>query len=118
MIAIVVAQYETAAASVGEVRLYIDAAQPLMMQGVKSALGYGYGAGRDRLNPDDPWEYAFGDARGLASEAAFEIERDRVRNILLSHISGDWEAEFMYYPPRRGSALYFWSSIEDTGRRA
>jgi hypothetical protein len=33
---------------------------------------------------------------------------------MLSEISCDWDADLVYHPPGRGSAVYHWSSTEGT----
>lgn len=106
--------YETAAALAGELRLYLNTADRVIVQELQSALGYGYACERDHRSPDDPWEYAFGDARAIVSGTTFDMERNRVTTILLSQIPSDWDADLMYHPPGRASAVYQWSSTEGT----
>jgi hypothetical protein len=106
--------YETAAASAGEIRLYLDTVERVILQELQSALGYGYGSERDHRTLTDPWEYALGDARHIVSEVGFSAERDRVIHILLAQIAAGWDADLLYYPPRQGSAIYHWSSAEGT----
>jgi hypothetical protein len=105
--------YEIAAASTGELRLYLNTAGPLMLQELRAALGYGFAYEPDRRTAADPWEYAFGDARHVESEAVFQAERDRIIDILRSLAPDGWEADLLYHPPRQSSALYQWSTTVD-----
>jgi hypothetical protein len=104
--------YDAAVTSNGEVRLYVNIAGQVDLNQLRSALAYSYAHERDHRTPTDPWEYAFGDARRIESEVMFTAERDRIIRVLLVQIAGDWEADILYYPPHRASALYHWSSTE------
>jgi hypothetical protein len=96
----------------GQVRLYVTILRQIDLNKVRSALAYSYAHERDHRTPTDPWEYAFGDVRRIESKMMFTAERDRLIRVLLAHISGDWEADVLYYPPQKASALYHWSSTE------
>jgi hypothetical protein len=104
--------YDIAAASVGEVRLYLDSAFRVTVQELRSALGYEYAHERDHRTLTDPWEYAFGDARHVESQGMFDGERERVICILVNQVPGSWDADLLYYAPGRSSPLYEWSSTE------
>ena len=106
--------YDMSAATAGEVRLYLNAAGPVDVERLRSALAYGYAYQRDHRVPTDPWDYALGDARTLESEAMFDLERDRILHILSEQIPNGWEADLLYYPQGRSSPLYHWSSAEGT----
>jgi len=104
--------YDILAATTGEVRLYLNAADTVDIELLRSALGYKYAHQRDHRIPTDPWECALGDARIIESEAMFGLERDRILHILSEQIPSPWEADLLYYPRGRSSALYHWSSAE------
>jgi hypothetical protein len=105
---------ETAVISTGEVRLCLETIGPLALDKVRSALEYSFAHGRDHRTVTDPWEYAFGDPRRIETDAMFSFERDRVIQVVLSEVSGSWDADLLYYPPRICSARYHWSSSEGT----
>jgi hypothetical protein len=69
---------------------------------------------RPHHSPDDPWEYAFADPRGLWTEADFFGERDRVVTILDALPGISWTADVLYYSSGTLSDLYHWSSQEGT----
>jgi len=96
----------------GEMRLYLEASNPVKVGDVQSALGYSFGYGRDHRTDSDPWEYCFSNAQDVESETAFLLERDRVIHALLSLVSGEWGADLLYNARGQGSALYHWSSSE------
>ena len=106
--------YEIDAASLGEVRVYLDTAAPVLTAELQSALAYAYAHERDHRNETDPWEYAFSDARQIESGASFELERRRIVDVLLAQVAGDWDADVLYYPRGQASALYHWSSSQGT----
>ena len=106
--------YEIAAASLGEMQIYLDTAAPVGKEELRSALAYACAHERDHRNETDPWEYAFGDARQIESEASFEMERGRIIRILLVRVRSDWEVDVLYYPHGQASALYHWSSSQGT----
>jgi hypothetical protein len=51
-------------------------------------------------------------ADSIESEIMFMAERDRLIHVLLVHVAFDWDADVLYYPPQKASALYAWSSTE------
>lgn len=111
---IVPSPYDVAAASVGEVRLYLNNADRVNVEEIRSTLGYGHAHERDRRTLTDPWEYAFGDAQHLESQGMFNMERERVVRILLSQVPENWDADLLYYAPGQASPSYHWSSTEGT----
>ena len=106
--------YEIAAAYLGEVRIYLQTAESVVTEDLRSVLGYAYSHQRDRRNASDSWESAFGDARQIESEVRFDLERERVVSILRAQVAGHWEADVLYYPRGQAQALYHWSSSEGT----
>jgi hypothetical protein len=106
--------YEAAAKLNGEVRVYADTTSRIDWTAVKAKLGYSYAFERPHHSPDDPWEYAFGDPRGLGTEADFFGERDRIAEILQALTGIEWTAEVHYYSSGTLRHLYHWSSTEGT----
>ncbi|MCL4851825.1 MAG: hypothetical protein KJZ78_10640 [Bryobacteraceae bacterium] len=104
--------YEALALVNGEVHLYLDTASPIDAKELQARLTYAYSHQREHLTSSDPWESAFFDTRFIPSEAEFLKERDRVVEIMLSAIPGQWDASLTYYPPGRASGPYHWSSSE------
>ena len=104
--------YEALALVNGEVHLYLDTASPIDAKELQARLTYAYSHQREHRTSSDPWESAFFDTRFIPSEAEFLKERDRVVEIMLSAISGQWDANLIYYPPGQPSAPYHWSSSE------
>jgi hypothetical protein len=106
--------YEVAAASLGEVRVYLQTAEPVVTDNLRSVLAYAYSHQRDHRNAYDPWESAFGDARQIESEVRFDIERERVVSVLRAQPASHWEADVLYYARGQAQALYHWSSSQGT----
>lgn len=104
--------YEALALVNGEVHLYLNTASPIDAKELQARLAYAYSHQREHRTSSDPWESAFFDPRFIPSEAEFLKERDRVVEIMLSAIPGQWDANLTYYPPGQASALYHWSRSE------
>ena len=98
----------------GEQRIYLETETPIDVPAIQSQLGYQYASERPHYNRADPWDCAFGEPRMIDSERGFMKERDRVVEIFTRAFPKGWEAQILYHPPNRGSAIYHWSSTEGT----
>ena len=106
--------YETAAKQNGEIRIYLETETPIDFERIRMQLGYPYAYERPHSAAGDPFDYAFGDPRAIGSEEDFVRELARVAEIFSKGLGQRWTVELLYYAPGSASAIYHWSSAEET----